>query len=99
MVEPAPRDTQMLRDCRFESYYRPPAGFLCHSRALTCLETESNLAPHMAASFLRHCNFSVCGHMRHPSDFKFFKMSCTVYAIFGTADIGFLESPASQRLR
>ena len=32
----------------------PPAGPSCHRCAPTCLETESNLAPHMAASPLRH---------------------------------------------
>ena len=56
VVEPAPRDMKMLRGCRFESHCSPPAGpqaiLWCHRFAQTCLETKSNLAPHMAASHL-----------------------------------------------
>ena len=58
-VEPVPRDKQVLRGCGFESHGSPPTGPSRHRCAPTCLETESSLALHMAASPLRHCNFSV----------------------------------------
>ena len=69
-VEPAPRDTQALRGCGFESHCSPPAGPSCYRCAPTCLETESNPAPHMAASPLWHCNFSMRKHTRRPRNFN-----------------------------
>ena len=75
MVEPAPRDTEVLRGCGFAFHCSAPAGPSCHRCAPTCLETESNLAPYMAVS---HRTFSVCKHMRQPCDFNF-------YMLFGMA--------------
>ena len=66
VVEPALRDMKVLRDRWLESHCSPPAGPSCHRCALTCLETESNLAPHMAA-IARY--FSVRKHVIQPRDF------------------------------
>ena len=62
VVEPAPWGTQVMRGCGFESHCSPPAGPSCYMCAPTCLETENNLAPHMAPSPLRHI-ISQCAGM------------------------------------
>ena len=62
VVEPAPLDMEVLRGCGFESNCSPPAGPSCYRYALTCLETEINLAPHMAALPLRRIT-SQCASM------------------------------------
>ena len=68
VVEPAPPDTQVLRGCGFESHW----VLLLGPRAPTFLKTESNLAPHMAASPLRQVYFLVWKHEDSPAILTFF---------------------------